>query len=57
MGYRVAEMPVNHRPRVHGVSKYGFGNRALRATLDMFGVRWLNHRRVRIRVKESAFPS
>lgn len=57
MGYRVAEMPVNHRPRVHGVSKYGFGNRAWRATLDMFGVRWLNHRRVRIRIKESVFPS
>ena len=57
MGYRVAEMPVNHRPRLHGVSKYGFGNRALRATLDMFGVRWLNRRRVRIRIKESAFPS
>lgn len=57
MGYRIAEMPVNHRPRVHGVSKYGFGNRALRATLDMFGVRWLNRRRVRIHIKESAFPS
>lgn len=57
MGYRVTEMPVNHRPRVHGTSKYGFGNRALRATLDMFGVRWLNSRRVRIRCKETAFPS
>ncbi len=45
MGWRVTEMPVNHRPRIHGVSKYGFGNRALRATMDMFGVRWLNNRR------------
>ena len=45
MGWRVTEMPVNHRPRVHGVSKYGFGNRAWRATMDMFGVRWLNRRR------------
>ena len=51
MGWRVTEMPVNHRPRVAGVSKYGFGNRALRATMDMFGVRWLNSRRVRYRVK------
>ena len=40
-GYRLAEIPVNHRPRVSGVSKYGFGNRALRATTDMFGVKWL----------------
>jgi len=51
MGFKVTEMPVNHRPRVAGVSKYGFGNRALRATMDMLGVRWLNSRRVRYRVK------
>jgi dolichol-phosphate mannosyltransferase len=51
MGYKITELPVHHRPRVAGVSKYGFGNRALRATMDMFGVRWLNSRRVRYRVK------
>jgi dolichol-phosphate mannosyltransferase len=51
MGFKVTEVPVNHRPRTFGVSKYGFGNRALRATMDMFGVRWLNSRRVRYRVK------
>lgn len=50
-GYRVTEIPVNHRPRQHGVSKYGFGNRALRATMDMFGVRWLLSRRYSCRVK------
>jgi glycosyltransferase involved in cell wall biosynthesis len=50
-GYKVTEMPVNHRPRVAGVSKYGFGNRALRATMDMFGVRWLNSRRAGYEVK------
>jgi glycosyltransferase involved in cell wall biosynthesis len=31
MGYRITEMAVNHRPRVAGVSKYGFGNRAFKA--------------------------
>jgi dolichol-phosphate mannosyltransferase len=51
MGWRVTEMPVNHRARVHGVSKYGFGNRALRATMDMFGVRWLNSRRASYRIR------
>ena len=51
LGFRVTEMPVNHRPRVHGVSKYGFGNRAVRATTDMLGIAWLNSRRVRYRVK------
>lgn len=54
MGFRVTEMPVNHRPRVYGVSKYGFGNRAWRATCDMFGVRWLNSRRARYRIKSDA---
>jgi dolichol-phosphate mannosyltransferase len=53
LGYRVTEMPVNHRPRLHGVSKYGFGNRALRATTDMLGVRWLNSRRTRYQIKDS----
>ena len=50
-GHRLAEMPVNHRPRISGVSKYGFGNRALRATTDMFGVKWLLSRQCRYQVK------
>lgn len=45
-GYRVVEVPVNHRHRRHGVSKYGLGNRALRATTDMLGVKWLQSRRI-----------
>jgi dolichol-phosphate mannosyltransferase len=40
-GYRLVEIPVNHRPRRYGQTKYGLGSRALRATIDMFGVRWL----------------
>jgi glycosyltransferase involved in cell wall biosynthesis len=51
MGYRLVELPVNHRPRVAGVSKYGFGNRAWKATCDMFAVRWLLSRQVQIRVR------
>jgi dolichol-phosphate mannosyltransferase len=51
MGWRVTERPVNHRPRTAGISKYGFGNRALRATFDMVGVRWLNSRRARYRTR------
>jgi len=45
-GYRLVEVPVNHRPRKFGQSKYGLGNRAIRATTDMFGVRWLLSRRL-----------
>ncbi|MEI6715164.1 MAG: glycosyltransferase family 2 protein [Verrucomicrobiota bacterium] len=51
MGYRITEMAVNHRPRVAGVSKYGFGNRAIKATLDMFAVRWILSRQIQIRIK------
>jgi dolichol-phosphate mannosyltransferase len=50
-GYRLVEIPVNHRPRKFGESKYGLGNRALRATTDMFGVRWLLSRRLNYRVR------
>jgi glycosyltransferase involved in cell wall biosynthesis len=45
-GYRLVEVPVNHRARRFGQSKYGLGNRALRATMDMFGVRWLLSRQL-----------
>jgi glycosyltransferase involved in cell wall biosynthesis len=51
-GYRLVEVPVNHRPRKFGQSKYGLGNRALRATMDMFGVRWLLSRRLNYRVRD-----
>lgn len=51
-GYRLVEIPVNHRPRRFGQSKYGLGNRAFRATIDMFGVRWLLARRLNYKVRE-----
>lgn len=51
-GYRLVEIPVNHRPRKFGLSKYGLGNRALRATTDMFGVRWLLSRRLNYKVRK-----
>jgi glycosyltransferase involved in cell wall biosynthesis len=51
-GYRLVEIPVNHRPRKFGLSKYGLGNRALRATTDMFGVRWLLSRRLNYKVRD-----
>jgi len=50
-GYRLVEIPVNHRPRRFGRSKYGLGNRALRATIDMFGVRWLLSRRFNYKIR------
>jgi dolichol-phosphate mannosyltransferase len=51
-GYRLVEIPVAHRPRRFGQSKYGLGNRALRATIDMFGVRWLLSRRLNYKIRD-----
>jgi dolichol-phosphate mannosyltransferase len=50
-GFRLIEVPVNHRPRRFGLSKYGLGNRALRATIDMFGVRWLLSRQFKYKLR------
>jgi dolichol-phosphate mannosyltransferase len=51
-GYKITEIPVNHRARSRGSSKYSFGNRALNATIDMIGVRWLLRRQIKIRIKK-----
>ena len=45
-GGKVHALPVNHRPRMHGVSKYGVGNRLWVGIMDMLGVRWLQKRRL-----------
>jgi glycosyltransferase involved in cell wall biosynthesis len=39
-GAKVAEIPVNHRPRVAGTSKYGI-DRTLRVVLDLITVKFL----------------
>jgi len=53
-GYRLVEIPVNHRARRFGQTKYGLGNRAVRATVDMLGVRWLLSRPLNYRIREGA---
>lgn len=45
-GSRIVEVPVNHRPRKHGKSKYTSRDRALRGMFDLIGVRWLMARRI-----------
>ncbi len=43
-GGQVRSVPVNHRPRPAGVSKYGIGNRLWVGIVDICGVMWLNRR-------------
>ncbi len=47
MGGKVVEMNVAHRPRVAGVTKYGFGiwQRAIPGLIDCFAVRYMRNRR------------
>ena len=45
-GYRVAELPVNHRPRTHGRSRYGL-ERYLRGFLDLLTVTFMGRYRHR----------
>jgi dolichol-phosphate mannosyltransferase len=46
-GFRAIEVPVTHRPRVAGVSKYGIWNRLGRGLFDLVGVAWYQKRRLR----------
>lgn len=46
-GARVLEVPVKHRPRTSGTSKYGVWNRLGRGIWDLIGVAWYQRRRLR----------
>ncbi len=45
-GTKVYAVPVNHRPRQYGRSKYGFSNRLWAGIADVLGVMWLQKRRL-----------
>jgi dolichol-phosphate mannosyltransferase len=45
-GAHVLSVPVRHRSRERGVSKYGIHNRLWVGLVDMAGVMWLQHRRL-----------
>ncbi len=46
-GVSTLEVPVNHRPRVAGVSKYGVWNRVWRGIYDLMALSWFQKRRLR----------
>ena len=49
-GFRVSEVPVNHRERIKGVTKYNFFNRSFNTIADMLAVRWMSKRHVNYRI-------
>lgn len=51
-GARVVQVPVNHRPRAAGRSKYGLANRLVGPLMDLLAVRWMQRRHLRYRAEE-----
>lgn len=50
-GFVVKEVPVNHRERTAGQTKYNLFNRSLNTLSDMFAVRWMRSRALKYRIK------
>ncbi len=53
-GFRVTSVPVKHRPRVEGETKYFFFNRSISPFIDMFAVWWMRRRHLHYVIKEEA---
>ena len=51
-GYTIGEIPVNHRPREKGTSKYGVWNRLWKSLRDLFAVRWMQARALRYQIQD-----
>jgi glycosyltransferase involved in cell wall biosynthesis len=53
-GFRIKEIPVNHRERVKGKTKYNFLNRSFNTISDMLAVRWMRQRQLRYQVEKDS---
>jgi len=51
-GARIVEIPVSHRPRRFGASKYGVGNRLFVGIADLLAVSWMKRRALRYAVSD-----
>lgn len=56
LGGHVVSEPVNHRPRVRGVSNYGTLDRLLVSIFDLVGMAWLQRRGRRPEIERDAAP-
>jgi dolichol-phosphate mannosyltransferase len=45
-GCRVTQVPVSHRPRLHGRTKYGTWGRLVKGLADVWAVRWMQKNRI-----------
>jgi glycosyltransferase involved in cell wall biosynthesis len=51
-GFKVKEVPVNHRERTRGKTKYHLFNRSLNTLVDLWAVRWMKKRQLAWKVEE-----
>jgi len=55
-GARVVEVPVAHRSRRYGRSKYGIGDRLVEGIVDLLAVRWMKSRALRYQREDETRP-
>jgi len=51
-GFTVAEISVNHRPRLRGRTKYNMWNRVFKSFRDLLAVRWMKRRWIHYEIEE-----
>lgn len=49
-GFRIQQIPVNHRERLRGKSNYNFFNRSFNTVADLLAVRWMKKRYLRYQI-------
>ncbi len=54
-GFRIKQLPVNHRERLRGKSNYNFFNRSFNTVADLLAVRWMAKRHLHYQI-ESETP-
>src|SRR5207302_1290099 len=51
-GFRIKEIPVNHRERTKGSSKYNLLNRSFNTIADLLAVRWMKKRHLHYQIEK-----
>ncbi len=54
-GFRIKQIPVNHRERLKGTSNYNFFNRSFNTIADLLAVRWMKKRHLHYQTQEKHF--
>jgi len=49
-GFRISQIPVNHRERLRGNSNYNFFNRSFNTIADLLAVRWMGKRHLNYQI-------